>query len=53
MSIIKRLSTLPLDWLNEKRNNVNRQMIDYLTPLIQGEVHVRFKDGIPEHIKLY
>jgi 6-phosphofructokinase 1 len=44
---------VPLDWMNEKRNNVTQKMIDYLTPLIQGECHVRYKNGIPEHIKLY
>jgi len=45
--------TVPLEWLNEKRNHVTQQMLDYLTPLIQGECQAPYKNGIPEHIKLY
>jgi len=52
-NVANKEKTVPLEWLSEKRNNVNQQMLDYLMPLIQGEVHVRYKEGIPEHIKLY
>jgi 6-phosphofructokinase 1 len=43
---------VPLEWLNEKKNNVTIDMINYLKPLIQGECHVRYKNGVPEHIRL-
>jgi len=51
--VANREKTVPLEWLNEKRNNVTQDMIDYLLPLIQGECQISYKNGIPEHIKLY
>ena len=44
---------VPRDWLNEAGNNVNKKMIDYLRPLIQGECPVKYRNGVPVHIKLY
>lgn len=44
---------VPLEWMNEKGNNVNQNMRDYLYPLIQGECQIRYKNGIPEHIRVY
>jgi len=52
-NVANREKTVPLEWLNEERNNVTQEMIDYLAPLIYGEYQVKYKNGIPEHIKLY
>jgi 6-phosphofructokinase 1 len=32
--------------------HVTNQCINYLSPLIQGESHPKFVNGIPEHAKL-
>ena len=32
---------------------ITEEMMEYLTPLIQGEVHSVFENGIPKHITLY
>ena len=39
---------IPLEWIDVDNNNVKQELIDYLKPLIQGEV----KDGLHQHIVL-
>ncbi len=45
--------TVPLDYINEQGNDVTEKMMDYLYPLIQGEVPVICENGIPKHLELY
>ena len=44
---------VPADWISESGNDVTQKMIDYLTPLIQGESRITWKNGIPETMVLY
>lgn len=44
---------VPLCWINEEGNYVSEDMIEYLYPLIQGEVKIEYINGIPKHIFLY
>lgn len=44
---------VPLEWINSKGNDINEEMIKYLKPLIQGEVSISYKNGIPEYMSLY
>ncbi len=43
---------IPLEWIDVDHNYVKEELIDYLRPLIQGEVKQIYKDGIPQHIVL-
>lgn len=43
---------IPLSWINKAGNDVTPELMNYLTPLIQGEVNVRYQNGIPMHITL-
>lgn len=43
---------IPLSWINEAGNDVTPELMNYLTPLIQGEVNIRYQNGIPMHITL-
>ena len=43
---------IPLEWIDVDNNNVKQELIDYLKPLIQGEVKQIYKDGLPQHINL-
>lgn len=43
---------IPVDWINDEHNDVNPQLVEYLFPLIQGEVPVEFKSGIPSYIDI-
>ena len=43
---------IPLEWIDVDNNYVKEELIDYIRPLIQGEVKQIYKDGIPQHIIL-
>ena len=40
---------IPVEWINKEGNDITQELYDYLYPLIQGEVHVTYKDGIPSY----
>lgn len=42
----------PKEWINNQGNNVNAQALDYFLPLIQGELNVLMKNGMPVHFKI-
>ena len=43
---------IPLEWIDVDNNYVKEELIDYLRPLIQGEVKQIYKNGVPQHITL-
>ena len=44
---------VPLHWINKSGNDINEEFIEYLKPLILGEVSIDYKNGIPKHSSLY
>ena len=40
---------VPRDFINSEGNGVTEACIDYLAPLIRGEVSVEYRDGLPVH----
>ena len=44
--------TVPLDWLNDEKNFLKQEFIDYALPLIQGDSELPFEDGLPKFAKL-
>lgn len=51
--IANKVKTVPDEWINEAGNDVTQEMIDYLLPLIQGELPCTYKNGVPVHLRLY
>lgn len=43
---------VPTDWINEAGNGVNEKMLEYLKPLVQGELSSVYVDGIPQYVVL-
>lgn len=43
---------VPASWINETGNGVTEEMIDYLLPLIQGELSCLYDNGVPDYIVL-
>ena len=43
---------VPVSWINETGNGVTEEMIDYLLPLIQGELSCLYDNGVPDYIVL-
>ena len=44
---------VPVEWINAEGNNVTKEFIDYVLPLIQGETELPKVDGLPRfaHLK--
>ena len=43
---------VPRAWINERGNFPTQELIDYVRPLIQGEVRVPIRDGLPLYARL-
>ena len=43
---------VPLEWINEDGNDIQKPLFDYLYPLIRGEVYPKYHHGIPEFISV-
>lgn len=43
---------IPMDWINAEQNFVEQPFIDYVRPLIEGEVKIRMENGIPRYARL-
>lgn len=39
---------VPLEWINETGNGVTEEMLQYLRPLVQGELLCEYENGIPK-----
>lgn len=40
---------IPVEWI-KNGNDISQELYDYLYPLIQGEVHIKYKNGIPAYV---
>ncbi|MEE0970177.1 MAG: 6-phosphofructokinase [Clostridia bacterium] len=49
-NVANKESLVPDDFINEEGNGVTDKCLDYILPLIKGEVNPRFKNGLPVHI---
>jgi 6-phosphofructokinase 1 len=43
---------IPQNWINKAGNNVTQECINYLRPLVAGEMTCKFKDGVPDYMIL-
>jgi 6-phosphofructokinase 1 len=43
---------VPLEWLNEERNGLKQEFIDYVLPLIQGEPVLPLEHSLPRYARL-
>ncbi len=43
---------VPLEWINERGNDVSDAYIDYALPLIQGEIKMRKEESLPRFVHL-
>ena len=51
-SIANAIKTVPEDYINDEGNWVNDDCIDYILPLIQGEVDTKYEMGLPVHLTI-
>ncbi|MBR6741086.1 MAG: 6-phosphofructokinase [Clostridia bacterium] len=43
---------IPREWINEEGNGLNKEFVDYALPLIAGEAHPPYVNGLPRFAKL-
>ena len=48
-SIANKIRYVPREFINERGNNITDECVDYLLPLISGEVMPAYKNGLPVH----
>ena len=48
--IANEAKSIPREWINDAGNDVTQPLIDYLSPLILGEVPVKYENGIPVYM---
>lgn len=49
-SIANEAKSIPVEWISEHGNDVKPELIEYLYPLIQGEVSVSYENGLPAYL---
>ncbi|MDO4531146.1 MAG: 6-phosphofructokinase [Bacillota bacterium] len=50
--IANQVKKVPDEWITPAGNDVTQEMIDYLLPLIQGEMPCTYRNGVPVHLRL-
>lgn len=43
---------IPSEWITESKNDITDDFMDYLIPLVEGEVSLTYKNGIPLYLSL-
>lgn len=41
---------IPREWIHEAGNDITPRLLEYMYPLIQGEVHISYEKGIPSYM---
>lgn len=44
--------SVPVEWINKEGNDITPELLEYLYPLIQGEVLHRFENGVPTYMSV-
>jgi 6-phosphofructokinase 1 len=48
--VANKAKSVPVEWITPDHHDVTREMINYLTPLVQGEVTAYYKNGIVDYL---
>ncbi len=51
-NIANEVRHVPDEYFNSSNNGISQEGIDYLLPLINGEIPITFENGLPKHLKL-
>ncbi|MCR5273083.1 MAG: 6-phosphofructokinase [Lachnospiraceae bacterium] len=49
--IANKVKNVPLEWITEDGCDVTEELIEYVKPLVKGEVETIYKDGLPVYLK--
>jgi 6-phosphofructokinase 1 len=48
--IANEAKSVPVEWITREGNDITADLIEYLKPLIQGEVEQDYKNGLPKYL---
>jgi len=51
-SVANKEKKVPLEWINKEGNYITQEAIEYIAPLIQGEVMLPTEKGLPRYARL-
>lgn len=51
-NIANEAKSVPREWINDDGNDITQDLLDYLYPLIQGEVTIEYERGIPSYMNV-
>jgi 6-phosphofructokinase 1 len=51
-NIANAAKSVPVEWINTAGNDIEKPLVDYLTPLIQGEAEVTYRNGLPVYMNV-
>ncbi len=43
---------IPVEWINEAHNDITPALYEYLYPLIQGEIALKYHNGVPHYVDI-
>ena len=43
---------IPVEWIADNHHDIKQELYDYLYPLIQGEVNLEYKNGVPCYLDI-
>ncbi|WP_022774428.1 6-phosphofructokinase [Butyrivibrio sp. AE2015] len=50
--IANEAKSVPVEWINAEGNDVTSELVEYLRPLIQGEVEQSYENGLPKYLDI-
>jgi len=50
--IANEAKSVPVEWINKDGNDITTDLIEYLKPLIQGEVEQDYENGLPKYLDI-
>lgn len=51
-AIANKAKAVPVEWINKDLNNVKNELINYIKPLVVGEIDGFYKDGIVDYVSV-
>ena len=50
VGIANEAKSVPVEWINDEHNDVNEKFIEYVKPLVEGEIDAFYSDGIIDYV---
>lgn len=52
LEVANKVKFVPQSFINKEGNNVTKECVEYISPLVIGEKEIKYQNGVPVHIRL-